>query len=193
MRPAAVPVIVLDDKSGKIIMKLEGVKIETGEAAPALRWVVPGGGLGDFNGDGKPDLPALRWRIVPGGVSAGPAAPAADADKRIDELEQKLKGILNELEKLRRERKEGAPQGGAGAPAGAGAPVLNQVPYLERLLTNATDAAAMARAMAEKAAADRAAADEARKAAEDKIERLREEIRKLKEATGGNPPAPESK
>ena len=78
--------IVLDDKSGKIIMRLEGVKIETGERAPSL-----------------------HWKVVPGGVTAGPCRqPAADADKRIDELEQKLKDILNELEKLRHERKEGA-------------------------------------------------------------------------------------
>ena len=46
MRPAAVPVIVLDDKSGKIIMRLEGVKVETGEA-PSMHWkVVRGQGRG---------------------------------------------------------------------------------------------------------------------------------------------------
>ena len=54
MRPAAVPVVVLDDKSGRIIMKLEGVKVETAERAPSLRWtVVPGGGTAAHGARGR--------------------------------------------------------------------------------------------------------------------------------------------
>lgn len=169
MRPAAVPVIVLDDKSGKIIMRLEGVKIEPAEAGPML-----------------------RWRVMPGGTAA--PAPAADADKRIDELERKLKGILDELERLRRERKEGGPHSGGGAAPAPGAPALNQVPYFERWIY-ATEAAKaqeqMARAMAERAAAERAAAEQEKKATDEKVRKLEEEILKLKKAAGDNPPAPD--
>ena len=95
--------------------------------------------------------------------------PAADADKRIDELEQKLKDILHELEKLRRERKEGA----AGSPMGSGAPAPDQVRNFERLYTNTTNAAAqeLARAMAEKAAAERAAAEAEKKASRGQSEK----------------------
>ena len=143
-RPAAVPVIVLDDKSGKIIMRLEGVKIESGDAAATGACPPPKAreGVKIETGDAPP---ALHWRIVPGGVSAGPAAPAADADKRIDELEQKLKSILNELEKLHRERKEGAPQGGAGGAPAPGASILNRNPYFEVLLPNAANPAVQER------------------------------------------------
>ncbi len=61
----------------------------------------------------------LRWTVVPkdGPIFAVPPGavaptPPADADKRIDELETKLKRILDEVEQLRKERKPDASKSG---------------------------------------------------------------------------------
>jgi beta-lactamase regulating signal transducer with metallopeptidase domain len=93
-------VIVIDAATGKIIMKTEGAK--PAPPGAVLKW--------EFKPEppqppGKPGQPGLI--LVP----AQPSAPA-DADKRIDELERKLKSILDEVEQLRKDRKPGAQEPG---------------------------------------------------------------------------------
>ena len=135
-------VIVIDGTTGKIIMKMEEAN-RPPNLTPAPGWVVR------TAPPGAPMPPPLGNPVVPpqGGFifvpPAGvPGASPADGDKRIDELEMKLKSILEEVEKLRHERKPAAPEGGAGAPAGSPPPVVTKVPYLDRLFINVNTEAA---------------------------------------------------
>jgi hypothetical protein len=106
----AVPeVIVVDQATGKIMMKTTGAWPKTGVKQP-------GSPIG---------LPA-----------------AADTDKRIDELEMKLKSILDEVEKLRHERKPGAPETSQESPLHSYGPTpLEKVPYIGRLFMKVGPAA----------------------------------------------------
>ena len=117
-RPVGADLVVIDAKSGRIIMKVEGTPPAVGKDQLIM---VPIGAVGGTAG--------------PAGGTGG--APAAESDKRIDDLEQRLKSILDEVEKLRRERKDAAPgKGGGTPPPGGAAPALDKVPHLDRLFTN---------------------------------------------------------
>jgi hypothetical protein len=85
-------VLVTDKTTGKVIMKMEGGKAEV---------VGPGALL-------LPPPAGTRW-VRPGDPGYHPGQPplaiaASDTDKRIIDLEMKLKSILNEVVELRRER-----------------------------------------------------------------------------------------
>ena len=89
---SGVEVIVLDRDTGKIIMRVAGDKAE----------VVGSGELS------LPPPAGTRW-VGPGDPGYHPGQPplaiaATDTDKRIIDLEMKLKSILNEVVELRRER-----------------------------------------------------------------------------------------
>ena len=141
----AVKVIVIDRASGKIIMEKEP---EAPAPAPAINErnfdLRPGGKPGEYDivspapPAGAPVMPPAGVRVTPPPMPMGGAfiivpAPGqkpapGDADKRIDDLEKKLKTIQDELEQLRRDRKPGAPEGGASP--------IQKDPYAVPLVTN---------------------------------------------------------
>jgi hypothetical protein len=127
-----VHVIVLDKASGKIIME---AKPENAPKPPpaGVPVMVP-----EFElrlSDGKPGA----WVIVPKDATEKPLPPAgvrvtpsSDADKRIDELERKLKAILDEVEQLRHERRESPKPDADGKPLHSYGPApVEFVPYIE--------------------------------------------------------------
>ncbi len=89
--------------------------------------------------------PQGKWVIVPeGGLRVTAPPTPADADKRIDELEKKLKSILDEVEQLRRERKPGdAPPLHSYGPT-----PLEQLPIIGRLYTKTASGEEQAKRLA---------------------------------------------
>ncbi len=128
---AAGKVIVVDGGTGKIIMTTNG-PIPAPPPPPVaisadkqyiLRWIGQEG----------------NWVVVPKNgpmiaVPTGAVVPAspADADKRLDELEIKLKRILDEVEQLRKERKPDAPKSESGQHSYGPAPLI-QLPVVGKL------------------------------------------------------------
>jgi beta-lactamase regulating signal transducer with metallopeptidase domain len=81
------------------------------------------------------DSGKILWTAVTGAL---PEPTAVDTDKRIIELEMKLKSILNEVEQLRRERTPPTPKsGGESKPHSYGPTPLEQVPYVNQLFKQA--------------------------------------------------------
>ena len=125
IRPSGqgVKIIVIDKATGKILLENEPNPPAT--ATPAVVSADKQYILRLIGQEGK-------WVVVPKDEPKGPVAPPppappmgpgfvfvpapavkpppGDADKRLDELERKLKGILEEVEQLRQQRKPGAPE-----------------------------------------------------------------------------------
>ncbi|HVS39937.1 MAG TPA: M56 family metallopeptidase, partial [Gemmataceae bacterium] len=122
-----VEVIVIDRATGKIIMEKQPnppVPQPPGAVSAdkqyQLRLFRQGGDFVVVPAEDR-KLPSAGLPAAPPGyivVPANPKPPATDADKRLDELEKKLKSILQEVEQLRQERKPGASQGEATPPDG---------------------------------------------------------------------------
>jgi bla regulator protein BlaR1 len=176
---ASPTLIVLDKNSGKIIMKMAGGKTEGVDSPPAgLRWTGPG-----------------ELRLSPGQPPL--LIAATETDKRIIDLEMKLKSLLSEVEKLRQERKPEPPkppQGESKLHSYGPAP-LEKVPYIAELFKQVGPAAELQQkaAMQEKLRADmelrKVEAAVERDSAQAKIKMLEEEIARLKNAPETKEPA----
>jgi beta-lactamase regulating signal transducer with metallopeptidase domain len=133
-------VIVIDGASGRIIMQADGANPPGAPPPPpegAQKWIVVPRARNVA--PAQPGQPAAPPPPNPPpsprhSVGVGPP-PAADADKRIDELEMKLKSIMDEVEKLRHERKPDAPR--EDRLHSYGPAPLDQIPYIRRLIKTA--------------------------------------------------------
>ncbi len=119
-------VIVLDRATGRIIMKVADDKAE----------VVGSGAL-------LPPPAGTRW-VGPGDPGYHPGQPplviaASETDKRIIDLEMKLKSLLSEVEQLRQERKPEPPKptDAESKPHSSGPAPMEKIPYLDRLFKQA--------------------------------------------------------
>ena len=172
-------VLVTDKTTGKVIMKMEGGKAE----------VVGSGALS------LPPPAGMRW-VGPGDPGYHPGQPplaiaASKTDKRIIDLETKLKSLLSEVEKLRQERKPDPPKPAEGesTPQSNGTTPLEKMFYVNQLFKSVAptqmlrEQAAMQeklRVDAERLKAETAAIAAERDASQAKIKMLEDEIAKLK-------------
>jgi beta-lactamase regulating signal transducer with metallopeptidase domain len=165
-------VIVIDRASGKIIMKVAGGNAVGADLPPpdGRRWVVQG------------DTAFLTSQAPPA---------VADSDKRIIDLEMKLKSILNEVEQLRQERRPAAPKPAdiESKPQSYGSTPLEKIPVIDQLFKSVgstqmlRENAAMQeklRVDAERLKAESAALAAERDGMQVKWKLMEEEIAKLK-------------
>jgi len=94
--------------------------------------------------------------LTPASGTQPTGSPPADTDKRIMELETKLKSILNEVEQLRQERKPESPDAGSESkPHSYGPTPLERIPYVYQWFKQ-TDPAPMQEEKPKEAAAEMA-------------------------------------
>ncbi|HVS35430.1 MAG TPA: hypothetical protein VMS17_07580 [Gemmataceae bacterium] len=198
------------DEVAKIAAQIEALRAKTVKTASPDK-----GAVFVWRIEQEGDRAVLKGAPQPPAPGAG-GAPAGkpgfvvrlelpDADKRIEDMEAKLKAVLEELEQLRRERKAGAPQSGqegAGqrfgiifgepsAPAKEPAAVQGQLRLiLSDLKLQAEKHAPETAAREAEIEARLKAAEAERQAAEAKVKQAEEELRKLKANAGDAPKKP---
>jgi hypothetical protein len=166
--------MVVDQATGKTIMTAGGAKDGVDLPPPPVgtRWVRPG------DPGYHPGQPPL-------------VIAASEADKRIIDLEMKLKSLLSEVEKLRQERKPAAPNpvDSESKPQSNGTAPLEKSLYVNQLYKAVVAAKApeettvlleRLRAETERQKAQAAALAAERDAGQAKLKMLEEEIAKLK-------------
>jgi beta-lactamase regulating signal transducer with metallopeptidase domain/molecular chaperone GrpE (heat shock protein) len=202
IRPGPAPeVVVIDQGSGRIIMKAVGGNLTYGpdgvHVSGSGRIIMNAGG-GKAEGVDLPPPAGMRWIVLGNDKGLRPgqerlAVAATDTDKRIIELEMKLKLIMDEVEKLRQERKPTAPQGDKESkPHTYGPAPMDKIPYLDLLFKQVgpgqQEQAVMQERLRAEMEREKAQAVE-RDASQAKLKMLEEEIARLKNAQGSKGPA----